>query len=556
MVAIDLRIDNLPQDISDTIKKSLSLTQNKDDPLLNETLIRRLQQRGVEEIRLGLQTVGFYAPVIYPALEQSGEGWIARYRVEAGLPTTLVPLDVRIDGPGGEDDQLRKWLDELPLREGDVLNHQQYEKTKADLIRLARSHGYFDGRFVTSQVKVNQQDHDARIQLHFDSGPRYRFGVISLQQSILTPKLISRFLQFREGDPYDSTELLRLQQTLSDSEYFDNVSIKARVEDAQDQRVPVDVELSPRKPSRYSASLGYGTDTGPRAGLGYERRRVNQRGHRFSMNYSASEILNALTTSYRIPLGKPATDYFALTSDWIEEDTTTASSSRAIYGARLVRLIGEWQRMLALNLQTERYVVGDTSGKSELLIPSLGIQRAVAMPRNNLQLGWHFGLTARGAAQGMFSDTSFSQVLANAKLIQPLGRNDRLIARGNIGASWINTFSELPASQRFFTGGDYSVRGYAYNSLGPKDDSGRVIGGRNLLVGSLELEHAVSPNFAMAAFIDAGNAFDNLEYTLYKGAGMGLRWRIPLGTIGIDVAQAMDKSNRPWRLHLTVGSDL
>ena len=71
--------------------------------------------------------------------------------------------------------------------------------------------------------------------------------------------------------------------------------------------------------------------------------------------------------------------------------------------------------------------------------------------------------------------------------------------------------TDLPPSLRFYAGGDRSVRGYTYQSLGPKDASGNVIGGKHLLVGSVEVEYAISKSWSMALFYDVGNAFNNFE---------------------------------------------
>ncbi|HAI23845.1 MAG TPA: outer membrane protein assembly factor, partial [Alcanivorax sp.] len=116
--------------------------------------------------------------------------------------------------------------------------------------------------------------------------------------------------------------------------------------------------------------------------------------------------------------------------------------------------------------------------------------------------------------------------------------------------------TELPASIRFFAGGDASVRGFAYESLGPLDNDGEVIGGRHLLVGSLEYDHPISEQWSLAVFTDAGNAFNNFDdYEIRHSAGFGVRWRSPLGPIRVDFARGIEEG-REWRLHLSMGPDL
>ena len=131
-----------------------------------------------------------------------------------------------------------------------------------------------------------------------------------------------------------------------------------------------------------------------------------------------------------------------------------------------------------------------------------------------------------------------------------------MLLRAQAGASWVAAFSELPGSQRFFTGGDQSIRGYAYNSLGPTDAAGTVVGGRNLAVASVEYEYLIGEIFSTALFYDAGNAFDPGDFTVMSGAGIGFRWYMPFGAIRIDIANAITEPGRPWRLHVTMGPDL
>ena len=133
----------------------------------------------------------------------------------------------------------------------------------------------------------------------------------------------------------------------------------------------------------------------------------------------------------------------------------------------------------------------------------------------------------------------------------------RLLARTEVGALAVDGFDALPPSQRFFTGGDATVRGHKYASLGPVDESGEVVGGRFLAVGSVEYDHPVKDKWSGAVFADAGNAFDTgRRYEGLKvGVGFGVRWQSPIGAVRLDVARPLDDTER-FRLHLRLGPDL
>jgi translocation and assembly module TamA len=127
--------------------------------------------------------------------------------------------------------------------------------------------------------------------------------------------------------------------------------------------------------------------------------------------------------------------------------------------------------------------------------------------------------------------------------------------RGELGISRIAATSALPASQRFFAGGENSVRGFALNELSPRDEQGRTIGGRNLVTGTIEVVRDLPRNFGFATFYDTGNAFDDFnDPQLADAAGVGVRYRIAVASFGVDVAQPLSVSGRSPRLHLYIST--
>ena len=120
----------------------------------------------------------------------------------------------------------------------------------------------------------------------------------------------------------------------------------------------------------------------------------------------------------------------------------------------------------------------------------------------------------------------------------------------------VEYFNFLPAAERFFAGGDQSVRGYGYQKLPPEDDSGDVVGGQYLASGSIELDYLFAGNFGAAVFVDSGNAADEFLPSLKTGAGIGFRWRSPVGMLRIDIAHPFDDPDDNYRLHITFGPTL
>ena len=219
----------------------------------------------------------------------------------------------------------------------------------------------------------------------------------------------------------------------------------------------------------------------------------------------------------------------------------------------------DWIRTLFLNLRLEDYSTSEIDEDySKLLTP--GVSYAFVeedYPPRPLS-GHRSSTMLRGAVEGLVSDTSFAQIYGHTKWVFGLWSGARLLTRAEAGFTAIGELDTLPASVRFFAGGDTSVRGYAYKSLGPTDPFGNVVGGENLLVGSIELDQEIAESWAVAAFIDSGNAYDEVkDFDTATGVGVGIRWFSPLGPIRVDVAVPLEKdAPDDYRFHITLGPDL
>ena len=170
--------------------------------------------------------------------------------------------------------------------------------------------------------------------------------------------------------------------------------------------------------------------------------------------------------------------------------------------------------------------------------------------------GYRLGVELSGANDSLGSDTTFAQAQASAKWIKSFGNRTRLLLRAQLGFTWHSDFIELPPSVRFFAGGDNSIRGFEFESLGPVDENGDVIGGDRLAVASIEYEVPFSASWSGAMFIDSGNAFTGSDFNARTGAGFGVRWRSPLGPIRFDIAWPVNDAEKGPRLHVSLGADL
>jgi translocation and assembly module TamA len=245
-----------------------------------------------------------------------------------------------------------------------------------------------------------------------------------------------------------------------------------------------------------------------------------------------------------------------LRTGYDREDIDTYESSTLFVEGELVRAFGRGRLGSAyLRLQQEDFIIGAEDSRSRLVLPGLRFSERRYDDPIRPRRGYLYRLEVRGAHQVLGSDTGLLQALGSANTLQPLPWGFSVFARGQAGSTWQNEpLREIPPSLRFFAGGDQSVRGYGYQTLGPSDSSGKVVGGKNLLVGSVELERALSENWGVALFYDAGNAFDSFsDYEIFQGAGFGVRRYTLVGPVKVDLARQVGVLDPSIRLHVSIG---
>lgn len=511
-----------------------------------------------EDVASALEPLGFYAVTVTASLDFPEGCWHADIMVEPGEPVRIRNVDIVVDGEAAGDVAFDQALEEAALRPGEPLNHGNYERLKRRWSELALERGYPSSMLIDNRIDIYPDVLAADIALRFDSGMRYAFGDVELVQDILTERLIRAYVPFKTGDLYDSRQLTELYVALTDSGYFQTIDVRPLQADTATMQIPISIALTPAPSRLITYGVGFSTDTGPRLRMGRNNRRWNERGHQFGFNGQLSTVISEATANYRFPFGDPRTEWINFDAGVKREDTESAESeSLQISARRVVETPRRWTRTQMLSMLIEDFEVADQVGRSRLLMPGMEWTRIRADNSIRPTQGSKFDLQVRGAVDSLGSDTTFAQAIAGAKIIWSLRSAARVLVRGQVGATWGDSFNELPASVRFFAGGDNSVRGYKFEELGPMDSSGEVIGGSSLITAGIEYEHPLREHWSVAVFVDSGNAFRGSDFEARTGAGIGARWESPLGPIRLDLARPIgDETTDDLRLHISLGPDL
>ncbi len=517
---------------------------------------RQIKKHILTSSQKALRALGYYHPQVSLELTPTEYCTHIEVKVIQGPPVIIKKVTIEVSGGLRQHAAFAHFISTLSLESGHILRHDNHEKTRIGIEQLAARLGYFEGTFTTRRMEVNTDTNEALIILEYTSGSRYKLGEITVKQAVFNPELIAQFTVLQQDEYYDSQDLIAQQQTFNDSALFAKVDVVAHREARENLRVPVTITLEARKRTAHRFGIGASTDVGPRISYKLDRRWINKRGHSGGINFSLSPSTRQVTTHYSQPLAHHGQTRFDFQTGYLREISESSESESYKLAASKTQLREKnWTRTFSIEYLRENFTTGDTRETTDLLMPGARWSKLRAdnalFPRD----GWRLRVRLRAALEGVISDTDLAQMTLGTKFIKPLGKG-RVLARLNTGATHVNRFRVLPSSLRFYAGGDGSIRGFDYKSLGPKDNNQNVIGGKFLLVGGLEYEHPVTSSFGVAAFVDSGNAFDSPNDFRFRSAlGIGVRWHSPLGPIRLDLARDLENKHG-FRLHLSMGPDL
>ncbi len=524
--------------------------------------LERFAKQAHDIARTALEPFGYYSSVVTVTLEAAGTRQTLLVKVVAGEPVRLDNVQVTLAGPGSGERRLSRLVKTFPLKKGDVLQQQKYEEAKAALTSQARDLGYLDVDFSRHEIRIARSATTATIELTLDTGTRYYFGATHIQGAPDYPdSFLRRHLTYAPGDDFSYPRLGETQRNFTNSERFKEVIVIPDKEAAEAFRVPVNVQLKAGPRISLRPGVGYGTDTGARFTARYRDLNMFHLGHELYSHLYVAERLQGLVTGYILPSPTDIRSSTTLQLNLQQEQTD-------IYTSRILALELDRNRSFGtgklgtayVKLQYEDYTVGIQNSTARLVLPGLRFSDdRYDNPVRPLR-GFRYALDLHGTHQFLGSDTALVQILAEGSHLLPLPWRLSLHTRAKAATTLLSDpLVNIPPSLRFFAGGDQSVRGYSYKSLAPRDASGKVVGGRQLLTGSIELERALFKDWGVSIFYDAGNSFNSFSsISLFQGAGVGLHYYTSVGALNLSVARPLggDNPSPSLHFHFTVGFEL
>jgi len=552
IVFAEVSISGLEGKVKDNVR--LMLSMEKEKCAAPEWKIRDLYEKADQEIDQGLRALGYYHAVIKKSLAFGKACWRADFDINPGPRVYVNDVSISLTGAAHDDPEFQKLRKKLLKTTGSPLDHGQYEKMKSRIESLALERGYLQGTFTEKKLLIDKQLNKAQIKLVFAAGKRMVFGKVVVEQDILDPELVEKYISIKSGDFYTSEQLAKTHNNLSKSGYFEIVDVHTDTENV-DQQVPVTIKLQPRKKHHYAFGVGFDTDIGPLVSAAYDNRRLNRLGHFLTSELDLSPVLSTAGVEYNVPLNNPVSDVFSFGGGLKREDTDSFDTLSAKLSGRVKHALDSgWKQTLFLDLDYEDFTIGSTRTKTLLLVPGGSWYKSVSNNPLRPSKGYRAKFDVSGSYQNPLSDVSFLQGVLSAVWMHPLPWNSKFIGRTDLGATLVDQFDQLPTSYRFYAGGINSIRGYAYKELGPKDSEGNVVGGKFLTVLSLEFEKAVFDDWGVSAFVDSGDAFNPDSILLKTGVGLGVRWYSPFGPVRLDFAVPLNEADSSFQIHFAAGA--
>ncbi len=556
---VRLEVQGLTGDLNKNVRARLSTIGA--DEVSNDG---RFRARVSEAIQQGLKALGYYEPDIdfeaRPTPPQGGRTVLIAH-VKPGDPVKIAGSTIVIEGDAQRDPDYQAWVKQGTPKKGLQLNHGEYDKFKSGFSNLALRNGYFDGNFKKSQLGVSVGRREAFWDIDYDSVRRYRFGDVGFSGSQIREEYLDNLVPFEKGDYYSSRDLAELNRRLSATGWFNSVVVAPEfVQGRKTKVLPLSAAVSPRTENTIETGVGYSTDVGPRLKATWKKSWVNDSGHSMVASAYLSAPEQQVDLSYKVPLLKSPLEQYYIFSGGLKcthlndtkADTTTLGVLRYWENST------GWQKAVNLKWSLDYFTQGSVTNTTMLLYPGVSLNRTRS--RGGLMPTWgdsqRYSVDVSDTTWG--SDVDFLILQAQNVWIRTLADKHRFVARGNLGWIETNDFEKVPPDLRFFAGGDRSIRGYKYKDISPRDEDGKLTGASKLATGSLEYQYNVTGKWWGAAFIDLGEAVNDIKQSNFKtGAGFGVRWASPVGPIKLDIARPIgDSEEHGLQFYIGLGPEL
>jgi translocation and assembly module TamA len=444
-----------------------------------------------------------------------------------------------------------------PLDAQAVLDSEQ-----ALLLAMAENHCYFTLK-ATHTATIDRKARTGAITFHIDVGGDASFGRTTFHgQTTIKTRYLYKLLPWKRGDCFRRDKIESLRAALLESGLFSRAEAVLPDAPGPGGAVPVRIELAERAQHTIKAGLNYYTDEGAGITLGWEHRNLLGSAEKFDIDLGLSQLKQSLDLNFTKPYFLRKGQTLGFTNSLRRQDTDAYKETALDLGANISRKFND-------------RISGTTGAKFTLsrIMDKTNITQNYALFSLPQSLGYdsrdnaldpHKGWLLNGTVAPYFdvlgnSNPFFKSQLTASTYLPLGGKRDLILAlRGNIGSIMGTTSVDVPATERFYSGGGGSVRGFGYQDIGPHED-GKATGGRSLAESAAELRFKLTETLGGVTFLDAGSVSDSAipDFSnLSVGAGVGARYYTAIGPLRFDVGVPLNNretTGRAFQIYISIG---
>lgn len=495
-----------------------------------------------------LRAHGYYAASVETDMDTARDPVRVRVMVEAG-PRYVIG-DVRAQfiengGPGRVEEQAHELAGLSP---GTPAVAREVLRAEARVVRKLGEAGYPFAVVRSHEARLDDREAALDVTFYVERGPSGVFGETTFEGlDTVDESYVRKKLPWKAGAPFDGALVRSGQRRLMGADLFASARVVRSDQLDEEGGVPLTVVVRERKHRSVSVGAGYRSDVGVRARIGWEHRNLAGRGEQLALLAEVTEIGYDVESRYKKP------DYLRLEQNLIlslrtslEEPDAFRSRGAAALGVVERRFPSDWVGSVGVGLKYAEVRQRDEQERFGLFYVPLTADWDRSDDVLDPQTGWRLSLSGAPYRDMLDGAIHFVKLRAALAAYVPLWQRHRLYGAARLMAGSISgaTRNSVPADERFYAGGGGSVRGYAYQSVGPLEGNDPV-GGRSLAVASAEVRWRLSRDFGAVIFADGGQvqetsvpeSTDNIQW----GAGVGFRYFTPVGPLRFDVAVPLNK---------------
>ena len=558
------------EELAATFEKISRLSQMQAEAATMTTLEQRLSVSLEEGLDI-LHSYGYYEGKVDGRIEPAGDGRLKavvvfthgpRYKIGSSKIILTNPLDKRNEAKAPP-----KTLADVGLETGAPAMARDVLAAVARVEDSFRNLGYPRARVEGTRFVIDRSKKTLESEVQVDPSHFARMGeVIRPEDASVDQEYLDALRPWKVGQAWNQSLLDNYLTALRQSGLFQKVEgyVARREGEAQGGDVrPIRLSLTAAAERTVGGMVSFDTDFGPGLAAYWEHRNLTGHGDRLRLDLPLWKDLQEFTASYRYPYFlRPDQDIIAR-GGFLHEDTDAYELTSAAASVGLERRLSRWWRASVMGSVEGGKLRDPDQSSKEFLMFGLPVTATYDNTNSLLDPTRGYRLIMLGAPYtGTFrNEFNVVRTRIEGQGFIPLGDEKLVLALKMVwGSLWgADESQEVPNSLRFYSGGGGSVRGYDYQSIGPRNEKNDPLGGISQVEVSAETRWRFMENMGLVAFIDGGMVYENVDDKLFQdmlwGAGLGFRYYTPIGPARVDVAFPLDRreDDDAWQLYISLG---